>query len=459
MSNRPAGLVLALAALPLAACGSLPRAAATPAHLIAHQLCSAAFISGVDTERYYDQALAPLAQPLRPLLSHHVDLVKQEATASFAGRESRAVYRGDTGCIVVQGKLPPAPADPGPRAVSLMPPIAGAEVVVPTDAALIAALDHAFAETAKPPHRATKAVVVIQDGRVIAERYADGYGPQTPIHGWSMSKSATNALVGVLVHQGRLDMNAPAPVAAWAKPTDPRRAITPDHLLRMTSGLAVGDTLNASWKSMFDPSAQMLFAAADMARSMETARLATPPGKHFTYADANTLLLSRIIRNAVGGTGDDVLRFSRRELFDKLGMEHVVFEQDASGTPIGAAQMFATARDWGRLGILFANDGVVGGQRLLPEGWVDYSARLTPGSERYGYGAGFWTNRGGSSGAAHRPNMPTDSFMARGTSGQFTIVIPSRRLVIVKLGDAFTPYGDIDAVDRLVGEVVAATGG
>lgn len=460
MTFRAATLAFALAAVPLSACSGaldLPRAAATSVHMVSHQLCSAAFVSGVDPERYFREALAPEVAPVSALLSHHVDREKREVTASFAGMvHSRAVFRGDTGCIVQQGPLPVAPADPGPRAPSLLPPIAGPNTVAPSDPALTAALDHAFAETATPPHRATKAVVVVRDGRVIAERYAPGYGPQTPIHGWSMSKSATNALLGVLVRQGRLDMSAPAPVAAWADPANPRHAITPDNLLRMTSGLKAGQSLNSSWKSAFDPSAQMLFAAPDMARAVEASPVNAPPGARFNYADANTQILSRIVRDKAGGTGQAVLEFSRRELFDKLGMEHVVFEQDATGAPIGGSHMWATPRDWARLGLLYLGDGVVGGERILPAGWVDYSARLTPGSDIYGYGAGFWTNRGGPSGAANRPHIPADAFMARGNHGQYAIIIPSHRMVIVRMGDAYTRYGDIQAVDRLVGEVIAA---
>ena len=133
--------------------------------------------------------------------------------------------------------------------------------------------------------------------------------------------------------------------------------------------------------------------------------------------------------------------------------------KDASGTPIGASHMWATARDWARLGLFYMDDGVVGRERLLPEGWIDYSTRLTPGSDFVGYGAQFWTNRGGSSGARNRPHMPADSFMARGAHGQYTIVIPSKRLVVVRLGDAYTRLDDIAAVDRRVGEVIVATGG
>ena len=460
MRHRLLAAAFAAAALPLTACAgplNLARAVATPTHMISHQLCSAVFVAGLEPERYYREALATNVAPVSALLSHHVDRARGEVTASFAGViHSRAVYRGETGCVVQQGALPPAPTTSGPRSASLLPPIAGPAVVTPADPKLAAALDHAFAETDRAPHRFTKAVVVVKDGQVIAERYAPGYGPQTPIHGWSMTKSVTNALIGILVQQGKLGLHDPAPVAAWSKPGDPRATITVDNLLRMSSSLDVGDSMSIGVKDAFDPSSQMVFAEPDMARFIEDRKLLAKPGARFAYANGNYLLLSRIVRDQAGGTGQAALAFARRELFDKLGLEHPVLEQDAVGTPIGASQMWATPRDWARFGLLYLNDGVIGGQRILPEGWVDYSARLTPGSDPYGYGAGFWTNRGGSAGARHRPHMPADSFMARGVHGQYTIVIPSARLVIVRMGDAYTHYDDIETVDRLVSEVLAA---
>lgn len=462
MSLRSTGVALAIAALPLSACAGpfdLGRAAATPTHLVAHQLCAAVFISGLEPERYYREALARNVAPVSAFLSHHVDREKQEVTATFAGViKSRAVYRGDTGCLVDQGVMPPAPRRPA-RTASLLPSIAGPEVVRPTDPRLVAALDHAFAETEKPPHRYTKAVVVVHDGRVVAERYAPGYGPQTPIHGWSMTKSVTNALVGVLVRQGRLSLDQPAPVAAWRKTGDPRGAITVDNLLRMSSGLDAGDSLAIGLKDAVSPSSQVLFAEPDMGAYLDRLPMKVRAGSPFTYANANTLMLSRIVRDQAGGDGQSVLRFAHAELFDKLGMERPILAQDAVGTPMGASQMWAPARDWAKLGLLYLNDGVVGGERILPEGWVDYSARPTPGGERYGYGAHFWTNRGWPDRARYRPNEPADSFMARGVHGQYTIIIPSQRLVIVRMGDAYTPFEDMPAVDRLVGEVIAAVGG
>ena len=156
--------------------------------------------------------------------------------------------------------------------------------------------------------------------------------------------------------------------------------------------------------------------------------------------------MSRIIRDKTGGDAASVPAFARRELFD------------ATGTPVGSSHMLASARDWARFGLLYLNDGVVGGERLLPEGWVDCSAAATPGSERFGYGAGFWTNRGNGDGQRYRigHGIPADVFMARGANGQYTIIVPSQRLVVVRLGPAFIERDDMDAVARLVADVIAA---
>lgn len=451
----------------LPGCSSLDRAAGVAAGFTSHQLCSATFVSQVDPDQFYREAIAPTVSPVGFLLSHQVDRTRGEVTARFAGlAEARAVYRGPQGCLVVHPPAPTtdgaaAPAVPPARAASLLPPIAGPQPVEPTSPRLRAALDRTFAETPSAPHRFTKAVVVIHDGRVIAERYAPGYGVDTPVIGWSATKSVTNALIGILVHQGKISLEGPAPIAAWSDPKDPRRTITIDNLLRMNSGLDIGQSLVASASTSFDPTADMVFNRRDMAAFAEQAPLKAAPGTWWNYTNANTLLLSRIIRDQSGGTAASVLAFAHRELFDKLGMQHPTLELDATGTPIGSSHMLATPRDWARFGLLYLDDGVVGGERLLPEGWVAYSARPTPGSEMFGYGAGFWTNHGNGEGAHYRikAGMPADAFMARGAFGQYVIVVPSRRLVVARFGMAYTPRDDMDVVARLVADAIAAADG
>ena len=455
-------LVFAIVASSLAGCGSLrpDRALAVAPNLVSHQLCSAAFVAGLDPDTYYREALVPDLAMFEPFVHYDIDRTHREVTATFAGGfKSRAVYRGDEGCLVVQGPVR-EPASAPSLAPSLLPSIAGPDVVAPTDPALTAALNHEFADPSPEGPRLTKAVVIVHDGRIIAERYAPGYGVDTPIHGWSMTKSVTNALVGILVQQGKLSMAGPAPVAAWSDPHDPHHAISIDNLLRMTSGLDFGQSLEQNWTTAFDPTTQMVFASPDMAALPERAPIGSVPGTTWRYSNGNTMLASRIVRDAVGGDAASVLRFAHSELFDKLGMARPTLEFDAVGTPIGASHMWAPARDWARFGVLYLDDGVVGGERILPAGWVDYSARLTPGSEAFGYGAGFWTNRGDQTAAReHRPHMPPDSFMARGSLGQYVIIVPSARLVIVRMGISRTPREDIEGVDRLTAETLAALNG
>jgi CubicO group peptidase (beta-lactamase class C family) len=204
----------------------------------------------------------------------------------------------------------------------------------------------------------------------------------------------------------------------------------------------------------------MKFVEPDMAGYAESIALATPPGTAWSYHDGNYLILSQIIRNAVGGRPSDYLRFARDELFAPLGMRHVTIEFDASGTPEGSSQMMASARDWARFGQLYLDDGVVGGRRILPEGWVKYSAAPTPGGF-VGYGAGFWTNLGDSRGANYRSaeGWPRDAFLAKGSIGQYVIIIPSQRLVIARFGRTVNFPLDADGVSQLVRDVVAATAG
>ncbi|MEJ8858131.1 serine hydrolase [Variovorax robiniae] len=463
-----ARIALALAGTAvLPACGQLsPGSAALVATGYAsHQLCSAVFVAGRDAARYYKEAIAPVAGPIASLTAYTVDLEHREVRATLAGMaESRAVFRPPLGCVNATDRvLPDAPGVPAPQGTTtaLLPDIAGDALVEASDPAFRAALDRAFDERAQAPHRHTEAVVIVHRGRVIAERYADGVGIDTPLTGWSATKSVTNALLGILVRQGKLDVKAPAPVAAWADLHDPRHAITIDQLLRMTSGLDMGQSLTAGALTAFDPTSRMIFVEADTAAMAETAPLAHAPGSTWNYSNTNTQLLSRIVRDQAGGTAQATREFAQRELFDKLGMRHVTLEFDGAGTPIGASHLWAPARDWARFGLLFLHDGVVGGQRILPAGWADYSAAPTPGSEDFGYGAGFWTNRGDGAGARYRVGrgMPADAFMARGAHGQYVVIVPSEDLVLVRMGPAFTPRDDMDAVARLTRETIEAVSG
>jgi CubicO group peptidase (beta-lactamase class C family) len=468
VTRKHAIIAVATAAI----CGALALAAVR-AHdaprvitgFVAHTLCSAAFVSGLDTDQIYAETTSamPGVGLIGWAIGYTVDRDARQATVTLlGGGQSRAVYRGGLGCYLAHGEEPVDAALPVAESGTqraLLPDIAGAALVQAANPELARALDRAFAEPDQPPLRRTKAVVVVKDGHVIAERYARGYGMDTPILGYSATKSVISALTGILVRQGKLALHEPAPVPAWQNPGDPRHAITIDHLLRHTSGLAMGSSLNASLASAFDRVNQMKFVESDMAGFAENSELETAPGSGWNYHDGNYVILSRLIRDAVGGHAADVLRFARAELFGPLGLRNVTMEFDATGTPDGSSQMLAPARDWARFGMLYLNDGLVAGRRILPEGWVDYSASLTPNAW-VGMGAGFWTNRGDSKGSRFRISlgMPAEAFYASGVLGQYVVIVPSQRLVVARFGISGNQY-DIAGVSRLVADVIAATGG
>jgi CubicO group peptidase (beta-lactamase class C family) len=430
---------------------------------VASLVCAETFVSGLDPATVLAETTdaMPGTRLLTWAMTMRVDRAARDVTVSLLGAgRSHAVYRDGLGCTLDHGDgiagLTVPPADP---ALALLPTIAPPSLVAPATPELTAALDRAFAEPDAPPFRHTHAVVVVKDGRVIAERYAKSYGIDTPLLGFSATKSMISALIGILVREHKLTLHGPAPVVAWQHPDDPRHAVTVDQLLRHTAGLALGSSLEASLLSALEPVNRM-FGESDMAAFAEGFPLATAPGTAWNYHDGNTLILSQLIRNASDGAPDNALRFAQHELFGPLGMDHVILQADASGTIEGSSQMLASARDWARFGLLYLNDGVVGGKRILPEGWVDYSAAPTPNAF-VGYGAGFWTDRDDSLGARHRiaHGWPRDAFFAKGTMGQYVIVIPSEHLVIARFGRNPNWPLDADGVSDLVSDVVKATKG
>ncbi|MET3337397.1 MULTISPECIES: serine hydrolase domain-containing protein [Bradyrhizobium] len=429
---------------------------------IAHTLCSETFVSGLDLMR--DLAETTDAMPGAGLLTWAMDLrvdrTRKDVTVSLFGiGRSHAVYREGLGCTLEHGQgIADVALPPDDKPPALLPEIAGPEIVPPQSEGLAAALDRAFAEPTQPPYRRTRAIVVMKAGRIIAERYADGIGPDTQLLGFSMTKSVMSALTGILVRQGKLKLDGPAPIAAWQNLDDPRHPITVDQLLRHTAGIALGSSLEASLGSALEPVNTMKYAEDDMASFAERAPLATAPGTAWNYHDGNFLILAHLLRDAAGGKPADALRFARHELFAPLGMVNVTLQLDASGTIEGSGEMLASARDWARFSQLYLNDGIAGGKRILPEGWVNYSASATPHAW-VGIGAGFWTNQGDSIGAKFRitHGWPRDAFFAKGTIGQYAIMIPSEKLVIVRLGRS--PNGPLgaDGVFDLVRDVIAAT--
>lgn len=424
---------------------------------VAHLICSKTFVSGLDPQTVFTETLErPGFRRLRYVMDFRIDRKAGTVEASTLGLfRSHAAFHDGFGCVERHGAKEPyllkndVEALKSPKTPPLLPEIAGPAVVEPTDPALKAALDHAFEEPASPPFRRTRAVVIVRDGKVIAERYTPGIGVETQLSGFSMTKSMINALIGVLTQHGLTSPSLPAPIPEWRGASDPRREIEVEHLMRMTSGLDLDET-----NSGFDPSSQM-YLHDDMSAYAVTAKMIAPIGTRFHYSSATTQILARLIRDAVGGP-EQTLAFAWRELFNPLGMRYVTLEFDGVGTLQGGNYMLASARDWAKLGLLYLNDGVIGGKKVLHPDWVDFCAAATLDSD---YAAGFFTNRSDHPNARGRVALgfPRDSFFASGLLGQRIVIMPSQHMVVVRLGDSIDPTGDIKGVARLVKEVIAAT--
>lgn len=447
----------------LSACGVFrpDRALHTVTGVAAHDLCSEVFVSGLDPDRIFTESLKPRPgfELVAWALQYSVEREQRQVRAWLpVGVASRAVFRDGLGCILVHGdETVDSPAlGLMVHAPSLLGAIGGPDIVDTVAPQVKVALDAIFTEPAQAPYHWTKAAVVLHDGKIIAERYAPGYGIDTPILGFSMSKSVTNALIGILVRDGKLDEHAPAPVPAWKDAADPRHAITIEQLMRMESGLDLDET-----GSGFDPSNRMLYDEPDMAAYAERAKLLAAPGTRWSYSSASTHILDRIIRDKVGGNAEAVQRFAFKELFDPLGMQHMTMEMDATGTPVGGHYMLASARDWARFGSLYLNDGVIGGKRILPEGWTRFSSTPTMNTD---YGAGWWTNRTAISDPPGErrlvmplmPGVPSDAYYALGNLGQFVVVVPSERLVVVRMGRSHEHDFDLKGLERLIVSSIAA---
>lgn len=411
--------------------------------------CSLVFNSGRDPEQIMRRYVAPEITPLGALVDVDVDREAARVEASVLGLvHAHALHRPGLGCTLVADAsgaalrsqaLPPELVPPAPTAAPLDPrqpwPYGAAGPAEPPPPAVAAALEQAFAAqpeaAAGTPLRQTTAVVVAQHGRLVAERYAPSYGPTTPMLSWSMAKSVLAALVGIAADEGLLALDAPAPVAAWQEPGDPRRSITVDQLLRQSSGLAFDEHYGA-----VNDVSRMLFTRGDMGAFAASFGLDHPPDQVWSYSSGTSNLLARLLRQALGGELVQVVRFARTRLFEPADMHTAFFEPDASGSFVGSSFVFASPRDWARFGQLHLQDGIWEGRRVLPEGWVDYVTTPTPGAPEGSYGAHWWLNAGDREHPEQRtwPRLPREVHAARGHSGQAVVVDPTAELVVVRLG-------------------------
>ncbi|TDR47639.1 CubicO group peptidase (beta-lactamase class C family) [Tahibacter aquaticus] len=283
-------------------------------------------------------------------------------------------------------------------------------------------IDAAFAGTSFGEGIATTAVLVVQNGRIVAEQYRDGFGPHVSQRTWSVAKSLAGTLIGVAAGEGRIDPARPAPIAQWMSPGDPRAAITTDNLLRMASGLhssTAGNRTDA-----------LYFGGAAVSEETVAWPLLAPPGTRYRYANNDTVLAMLGLRTASGDEAK-ALAFPFTALLWKIGMTRTVPETDWKGNFMMSSQVWTTARDLARLGLLYQDDGLFLGQRVLPQGWRDYVTQASgpqPAQGPFGYGATFWL-------MSKSPGIPADTFAAIGNRGQFLVIVPSRKVVIVRRGE------------------------
>lgn len=292
------------------------------------------------------------------------------------------------------------------------------------------ALDSAFSLDAEPDTGVTRALLVVRGGAIIAERYADDLGPASALPSWSMAKSVLHAIVGTLVADGRLDLNASAPVPQWRAPGDPRATITLDHLLRMSDGLAFREEYVDSDRSDVIP---MLFGEGkdDVAGYAASFPAAHAPGTMWSYSSGTSNIVSGIVARLFGRDPGAYGEYMRRVLFDRIGMRSADPRFDAAGTWIGSSFVFCTARDFARFGLLYLRGGAWEGHRVLPEAWVEYARTVAPACATGEYGAHWWIY-------PERPGV----FWASGFQGQRIVVVPEHDIVIVRSAQSSAEQAD-----------------
>ncbi len=320
---------------------------------------------------------------------------------------------------------------------------------VPVPAELQAAVDKAFGDglSAKDAKAlGTRAIVVVRDGEIIAERYAKGFSPDTPQLGWSMSKSIANLFIGRLVHEGKIKITDSHLRKEW---TDERANITIEDLMRMTSGL--------SWDETYDlgtPITKMLYIEPDMGKYVASQSLAHPVGSFQQYSSGSTTLMCDIVTDKVtDGSAHAKADLVRTELFEPLGLTTAVFEPDAVGTPVCSSYLWATPREWAALGQFAADNGAYGDQLLLDENWIHQSNLAKPVDkfEENNYAAG-WRANLTADGEQVDMRLPSDAFWAQGHDGQWMVIVPSVNVVVVRLG--FSPTTEDEGVFDLVHDVI-----
>ena len=403
----------------------------------AKNLASDVFVSGRDQA---DVEALDLNFSFIKFVKNKVDFENRTVTSRFLWSKSVAVCRDGYGVTLLRGrKVDAFKAEKYP----LAPEGPVEDRLVPGDSALCARLepiakalvdDHAYNGT-------PFAFVVLHQGKIVAERYREGITADTKLLSWSMAKSFTNALAGLLYGDGLVDIFTPTDIPEWQG--DDRQAITLNDLMQMQSGLE----WNEDYGNRSDVNL-MLHRETDMGLYAINKPLVHEPGTFWYYSSGSTNIVMRYLRGKFA-SDTEFLTYLRERLFAPLGIQNPVFEPDMSGTPVGSSYLYITARDFARFGQMYLEDGCIDGQRILPEGWVEYSATPASASEDC-YGSFFWLNRNN-----YWPDAPADMFYCQGHDGQEVFIIPSKDLVVVEMGYSPKPDKVVD-FNRLLKDIQAA---
>ncbi len=415
----------------------------------AKNLCSCMFVAGRDPQQVMEQELGA---SLVNLGTYEVHVEDSSATGSVFGLGKRkAIYRKGVGCTLIseisEEELRAQKINLEPKSIINQDTIAWpggnkvSDLSLQRFPQLANVVDAAFAEPDKENPLNTRAVIVLHNGELVAEKYAPTFNQNTKLIGWSMTKTITNAIIGVLVKQGKLKTTEPAPVPEWKN--DERNKITLNNLMQASSGLA--------WEEVYGgPSAatNMFFKKKDAGGYAAQSKAEVAPNTKWYYSSGTTNIISRIARQTIGD--EEYYRFAYHEIFNKIGAYSMIIEPDASGTFVGSSFSYAITLDWARFGLLYLNDGVWNNERIFPEGWVKYSTAPADAAPQGEYGAQIWLNAGNKNNPADKrfPDVPNDMYLMDGFEGQYVIMVPSRNVVIVRLGLSQKREFDVNAFVR-----------
>ena len=413
-------------------------------------VCSNVFIAGRDPNEVLAVDVQAPGHPLLRLMRVSVDKNRGTVSAGLLGflGKSLAVARDGLGCASVPdgdvGKARRTTVHAEPSAVSADAFWPEGERVEPSQDPVIAKLldDAALTGTGM------RAVVVVKNGRVVAERYGAGFSAKTPLLGWSMTKTVNAAIIGTLVKDGKIAITDKGLFAPWK--ADGRAAISLADMMAMSSGLE----FNEDYGDVADVT-RMLYLEPDMAGFAESKPLTAEVGKVFSYSSGSAVMLSRLWQEAIGDKAK-ALMWPRTALFEPLGMHSAVLETDEQGTFVGSSYLYATAHDWARFGQFLLQGGVWSGNQVLPAGFVDWMREPAPASKVYGKGQ-LWIEAPGdedSPGAGVAAGLPRDTYWMEGHDGQTVTIIPSEQLVVVRLG--LTPAKLGYRPQTMVGALVTA---